>query len=55
MLIQTQEPAIGAYTSISDLVLGFDDKVLQSAFKVKYNTKIVASHHYKDLIWEFEC
>lgn len=29
-----QEPVIGAYTSISDLILGFDRKVLQSAFKV---------------------
>ncbi|KAI9165964.1 hypothetical protein LWI28_023794 [Acer negundo] len=28
------EPSIGAYTSISDLVLGFDKKVLASAFKV---------------------
>lgn len=28
------EPVIGAYTSISDLILGFDRKVLQSAFKV---------------------
>ncbi|KAK3224073.1 hypothetical protein Dsin_011098 [Dipteronia sinensis] len=28
------EPSIGAYTSINDLVLGFDKKVLASAFKV---------------------
>ncbi|GAV69512.1 Cupin_1 domain-containing protein [Cephalotus follicularis] len=28
------EPDIGAYSSISDLVLGFDRKVLRSAFKV---------------------
>ncbi|KAF9678351.1 hypothetical protein SADUNF_Sadunf07G0025900 [Salix dunnii] len=28
------EPSIGAYSSISDLVLGFDRKVLQEAFKV---------------------
>ncbi|KAL3583602.1 hypothetical protein D5086_014663 [Populus alba] len=28
------EPSIGAYSSVSDLVLGFDRKVLQEAFKV---------------------
>ncbi|XVF17858.1 hypothetical protein REPUB_Repub10bG0161200 [Reevesia pubescens] len=28
------EPSIGAYSSINDLVLGFDSKVLQAAFKV---------------------
>ncbi|CAN1121821.1 Vicilin-like seed storage protein At2g18540 [Linum perenne] len=28
------EPSIGAYSSISDLVLGFDNKLLQSAFGV---------------------
>ncbi|XVE82660.1 hypothetical protein DITRI_Ditri16bG0023900 [Diplodiscus trichospermus] len=28
------EPSIGAYSSISDVVLGFDSKVLQAAFKV---------------------
>ncbi|KAJ6378749.1 hypothetical protein OIU78_028888 [Salix suchowensis] len=28
------EPSIGAYSSINDLVLGFDRKVLQEAFKV---------------------
>ncbi|KDP31795.1 hypothetical protein JCGZ_12256 [Jatropha curcas] len=30
----TYEPHIGAYSSINDLVLGFDTKLLQSAFKV---------------------
>lgn len=29
-----QEPSIGAYSSISNLVRGFDNKVLQAAFKV---------------------
>ncbi|XVF15722.1 hypothetical protein REPUB_Repub09cG0180100 [Reevesia pubescens] len=28
------EPSIGAYSSITDVVLGFDSKVLQAAFKV---------------------
>ncbi|XWS45383.1 hypothetical protein CRYUN_Cryun15aG0132000 [Craigia yunnanensis] len=28
------EPSVGAYSSISDVVLGFDSKVLQAAFKV---------------------
>ncbi|MFQ6634191.1 hypothetical protein Gotur_011192, partial [Gossypium turneri] len=29
-----QEPSIGAYSSITDVVLGFDTRVLQAAFKV---------------------
>ncbi|KAJ0096806.1 hypothetical protein Patl1_28889 [Pistacia atlantica] len=61
------DSAIGAYSSISDLVLGFDDKVLQSAFKVpedliealRNTTRPPPMIHAlpgqkKSTIWEFE-
>ncbi|KAJ8770742.1 hypothetical protein K2173_021389 [Erythroxylum novogranatense] len=60
------EPSIGAYSSISDLVLGFDRKLLQSAFNV--SQKIIeelasaakpegivhAEPHKKSIFWELE-
>ncbi|TYJ10342.1 hypothetical protein E1A91_A11G200900v1 [Gossypium mustelinum] len=33
-IYKIQEPSIGAYSSITDVVLGFDTRVLQAAFKV---------------------
>lgn len=33
-MILVQEPVVGPYSGIRDLVLGFDKKVLQAAFQV---------------------
>jgi len=48
-----QDPSIGAYSRINELVKGFDKKIIQAAFKV-YNMYIYNVKQYMYIWFHFE-